>query len=204
VVLGPGEQATLTWTLDREDLKYVGINSRYVCYLFVEILRKEETGVDNAMRYFHLTSQFAFFLHLTFCRYVLESGEFRLAAGPEQDCRLDSWATNPLCASFELQLSDEYFPVCDYACGMWGPDSGNFTQRTRFFFKCCVFVYVHERRFYNFVCIPRSLSPTAGVCGNIVDADACRSTCVAQDWTWNYVDCIEQYYQGALCLLCTV
>ena len=62
-------------------------------------------------------------------RYVLESGEFRLAAGPEQDCRLDSWATNPLCTSFELQLSDDYYPVCDYACGMWGPDSGDFTQR---------------------------------------------------------------------------
>ena len=43
-----------------------------------------------------------------------------------------------------------------------------------------------------------SLLSTAGVCGNIVDADTCRSTCVAQAWTWNYVDCIEQYYQGKI------
>lgn len=128
VVLAPGQQTTLTFTLNREDLKYVGINSRY----------------------------------------VLESGEFRLAAGPQQDCRLDSWASNPLCQSFELQLSDEYYPVCDYACGMWGPDSGAYTQ--------------------------------PGVCGNIVDAQTCRSTCIKQDWTWNYVDCIEQYYQESTCV----
>jgi len=58
-------------------------------------------------------------------RYILESGEFRLGAGPQADCRLDSWTENPLCASFELQLSQAYQPVCDYACAMWSPDSDN-------------------------------------------------------------------------------
>jgi hypothetical protein len=28
-------------------------------------------------------------------------------------------------------------------------------------------------------------------------ADAqCRSTCVAQQWSWNYVSCLEQYFMG--------
>ena len=58
-------------------------------------------------------------------RYILESGEFRLGAGPQTDCRLDSWTENPLCASFELQLTEAYQPVCDYACAMWSPDSDN-------------------------------------------------------------------------------
>jgi uncharacterized cupredoxin-like copper-binding protein len=30
VYLAPGESAQLQWTLDREDLKYVGLDSRYV------------------------------------------------------------------------------------------------------------------------------------------------------------------------------
>lgn len=54
-------------------------------------------------------------------RYVLESGEFRVGAGPAADCRDDSASGNPLCASFTLQLSAEYQPVCDYACAMWAP-----------------------------------------------------------------------------------
>jgi hypothetical protein len=52
-------------------------------------------------------------------RYVLESGEFRIGAGPAADCRDN--AADPLCASFTLQLSADYQPVCDYACAMWAP-----------------------------------------------------------------------------------
>jgi hypothetical protein len=42
-----------------------------------------------------------------------------------------------------------------------------------------------------------SACPTGGICGSTVEAEECRSACVAQQWTWNYVSCLEQYYQGA-------
>ena len=42
-MLAPGESTTLTWTLDREDFKYVGIDSRYaaaivICQSFVSLV----------------------------------------------------------------------------------------------------------------------------------------------------------------------
>ena len=50
-------------------------------------------------------------------RYVLESGEYRVGIDASTDCREN--ASIPLCASFELSLSDEYNSVCDTACVMW-------------------------------------------------------------------------------------
>jgi hypothetical protein len=42
-----------------------------------------------------------------------------VGAGPATDCRDN--AADPLCASFTLQLSANYQPVCGYACAMWAP-----------------------------------------------------------------------------------
>lgn len=125
VYLAPSESTKLTWTLNREDFKYVGLDSRY----------------------------------------ILESGEFRVGAGASVDCRDDG--NNPLCASFQLQLTSDYQPVCDYACAMWAPSAGN--------------------------------SAGGGICGVTVDNAVCRDTCVSQKWSWNYVDCLEEYYMDDTC-----
>ena len=41
-----------------------------------------------------------------------------------------------------------------------------------------------------------------GICGVTVDNAVCRDTCVSQKWSWNYVDCLEQYYMGKLFCCC--
>ncbi len=35
-----------------------------------------------------------------------------------------------------------------------------------------------------------------GLCGVTVDAEACATQCAVEKWTWNYVDCLQQYDQG--------
>lgn len=34
-----------------------------------------------------------------------------------------------------------------------------------------------------------------GICGQHVDAQTCRQTCIDQEWSWEYTDCLLQYYQ---------
>ena len=80
----------------------------------------------------------------------MESGEFRLGLGPEVDCRAD--VSSPLCASFTLQTTSSYQPVCDAACEIL----------------------------------------TTGLCGVAVDAAECVDSCVADQWTWEYVLCLEE------------
>ena len=56
-------------------------------------------------------------------RYVLESGEFRVGVGAEVDCRDSSWTSNPQCASFSLQLTGDYDPVCAETCQLLSSDA---------------------------------------------------------------------------------
>jgi hypothetical protein len=79
----------------------------------------------------------------------MESGEFRLGLGPEVDCRAN--ASSLLCATFNLQTTSNYQPVCDAACDIL----------------------------------------TAGLCGVVLGADECMNTCLADQWTWAYVLCLE-------------
>lgn len=79
----------------------------------------------------------------------MESGEFRLGLGPDVDCRADD--SSPLCATFTLQTTPSYLPVCDAACEIL----------------------------------------TAGLCGVTLDAEECEAECVADQWTWEYVLCLE-------------
>lgn len=83
-------------------------------------------------------------------RYVMESGEFRLGLGPDVDCRASD--SSPLCASFTLETTASYQPVCDAACAIL----------------------------------------TDGLCGVVVDPDECRDSCLTDQWTWDYVLCLEE------------
>ena len=80
----------------------------------------------------------------------MESGEFRLGLGPDVDCRADD--SSPLCATFTLQTSSNYLPVCEAACDIL----------------------------------------TEGLCGVVVDPTDCMNSCEAEQWTWEYVSCLEQ------------
>jgi hypothetical protein len=92
------------------------------------------------------------YIHILYTsRYVLESGEFRVGVGPEVDCRANA-TSSPLCASFDLQTSDSYQPVCDAACDIL----------------------------------------TTGLCGVVVSASECLDNCLADQWTWEYVLCLEE------------
>ena len=83
-------------------------------------------------------------------RYVMESGEFRLGLGAEVDCRAN--ATSTLCATFTLQTTPDYQPVCDAACDIL----------------------------------------TTGLCGVLLENGECLNTCLADQWTWDYVSCLEK------------
>eukprot|EP01039_Chlorochromonas_danica_P006556 gene6556-7232_t len=92
VYLQANEDITLTWYIPASDLQYVGVESHY----------------------------------------QLESGDFLLGASPYVDCRanvgnlaattisaLDTSSTTPMCALFNLTLTDSYQPICAEACNMW-------------------------------------------------------------------------------------
>ena len=36
-------------------------------------------------------------------------------------------------------------------------------------------------------------SGSGGICGVSISSAECNAKCRAQDWTWNYVDCLQQY-----------
>jgi hypothetical protein len=42
----------------------------------------------------------------------------------------------------------------------------------------------------------RCIFPAGGICGATVADAQCRSSCVAQQWSWNYLSCLEQYFMG--------
>jgi hypothetical protein len=135
-------------------------------------------------------------------RYVLESGEYRLAVGPDTDCRTTEDGADPsLCPAFTLSLTDSYAPVCDYACGMWKPaDTTDTTDSTDSTTPSTAAGGKGGRRRGGGKSAGTAVSSTstslAGICGNVVAENKCRSTCLAQSWDWNYVDCLEQYYMG--------
>lgn len=90
-------------------------------------------------------------------RFVMESGEFRVGLGPDVDCRAD--ATSPLCASFSLETSPSYQPVCSAACDIL----------------------------------------TAGLCDVSLPLDECLDTCESEQWTWEYVQCLEEIDMSGNC-----
>mmetsp|Transcript_4919 Transcript_4919/g.9247 ORF Transcript_4919/g.9247 Transcript_4919/m.9247 type:complete len:916 (+) Transcript_4919:105-2852(+) len=90
-------------------------------------------------------------------RYVMESGEFRVGLGAEVDCRAN--ATSPLCATFTLQTSPSYQPVCSAACDILTP----------------------------------------GLCGVSLSLDECLDTCESEQWTWEYVQCLEEIDMNENC-----
>ena len=91
-------------------------------------------------------------------RYILESGEYRIAIGHDTDCRDQSWSQNKMCQSFELSLTSSYNPVCDEACSLLTNEGKK--------------------------CLPEIFHSS-------FDAFNCLSLCRRQDWSWNYVECIE-------------
>jgi hypothetical protein len=139
-------------------------------------------------------------------RYVLESGEYRLAVGPDTDCRSTEDGADPsLCPAFSLSLTDSYAPVCDYACGMWKPADYTGTTGSTTSSPTGAGGRGGRERGRSAGTAESSSTSTslAGICGNVVAENKCRSTCKAQNWDWNYVDCLEQYYMGMHALLYT-
>lgn len=114
ISLAAGESKVVQFQLHADDLKYVGVDSKY----------------------------------------ILEDGEVRFGLGESVDCRANE--NDALCLRAEVKLTPSYRPVCDEACALWSD----------------------------------------GICGARVNADNCRETCITQNWSWDYVNCITNYYQG--------
>ncbi len=49
---------------------------------------------------------------------------------------------------------------------------------------------------YNAVCEYGCALWAGGLCGVTVDTVTCNSKCNAESWSWNYVNCLQQYEQG--------
>lgn len=115
-----------------------------------------------------------FLLFFFFSRYVLESGDYRIGMSPYVDCRSENttlWAINALdtTSSGEFMCKDFTFNLSS----TYQPicDAGcNMWQASK-----------------------------GGICGQSVAYESCMSTCIAEAWTWDYVDCITNYYQDETC-----
>lgn len=106
--------------------------------------------------------------------YVLEGGNYMIGMHPSVDCRSspDKWRINTTDTT-----------------------SGGSTMCT------LVTLDVNEAD-YHPVCDRgcQLWTQSAGICGERVsNYDTCMSTCIAQDWQWDYVNCITNYYQDSSC-----
>jgi beta-glucosidase len=106
--------------------------------------------------------------------YLLEGGNYMIGLHPSVDCRAppDLWRIN---------TSDT--------------SSGSSSM-------CSLITLDVNPAQYHPVCDRgcQLWTQSAGICGQRVsNYDSCMSTCIAQDWQWDYVDCITNYYQDSSC-----
>jgi beta-glucosidase len=179
--LNAGERKMVSWRIPAEDFKYIGIDYRY----------------------------------------VLENGEIRLGIGNQVDCRqvrlVESTGRNhdertlsdPRCLGVNLQVSSNYYPVCDAACALWHGE-----EESLFPFDN------HDESALSSSSSYAGVStsgfdplPTEGnlhhhhdndnygrhhrgICGEHISKSVCRATCIAEGWPWRYVECLEDAVAG--------
>jgi len=100
-------------------------------------------------------------------KYVLESGEFLVGLGPESDCRS---------YSFEYAGANATFSQAE--------DNPNIGQ-------LCNSFTLELSSAYHPVCDYACSLWAGGICGDVVAPQKCADTCVAQNWGWNYLGCLE-------------
>jgi len=100
-------------------------------------------------------------------RYVLESGSFAIGMHPSVDCRSSNSSRD------------------------WVINSQDTTSNHE---SMCTFVNLNVSNSYHPVCDRACDLWSQGLCGTVVSTDTCRSSCIQQNWTWSYVDCLEGYY----------
>lgn len=107
--------------------------------------------------------------------YIMEGGNYMIGLHPSVDCRAppDLWRINT------SDTSSGASSMCSLITLDVNPDQ------------------------YHPVCdrgCALWTQMSSGICGATVSSyDDCMSTCIAQDWQWDYVDCITTYYQDSSC-----
>jgi hypothetical protein len=107
--------------------------------------------------------------------YIMEGGNYMIGLHPSVDCRAppDLWRINT------SDTSSGASSMCSLITLDVNPDQ------------------------YHPVCdrgCALWTQTSSGICGATVSSyDDCMSTCIAQDWQWDYVDCITTYYQDSSC-----
>lgn len=106
--------------------------------------------------------------------YIMEGGNYMIGLHPSVDCRAppDFWRINT------SDTSSGTSSMCSLITLDVNPDQ------------------------YHPVCDRGCTlwTQSQGICGQSVSSySQCMSTCIAQDWQWDYVDCITNYYQDSAC-----
>jgi beta-glucosidase len=99
--------------------------------------------------------------------YELEAGTFQIGISPYADCRNNS--------GFAIHTQD----TTSNGAAMCQPFNLTLTSS------------------YNAVCDRGCSMWSEGVCGVKMSNSQCVETCMAQQWNWDYVTCIMNYYQGS-------
>jgi beta-glucosidase len=100
--------------------------------------------------------------------YLLESGEYRVGISPYVDCRSSVAA---------------YYTIS-------GGDSTSNGE------SMCSSFSLSLSTSYNAVCSKGCDMWRRGICGTSIDEETCMKTCTKQQWSWDYVNCMTDYYQG--------
>jgi hypothetical protein len=105
-------------------------------------------------------------------KYILESGDFRLGIGAETDCRSEN------------QAQDWFLN----------------TQDTTSSSVMCMDFSLQLSNDYQPICDNVCGMWSEGICGQqVTDLQTCRETCQRQQWTWDYANCILNYYGESTC-----
>lgn len=106
--------------------------------------------------------------------YLLEGGSYMLGLHPSVDCR----------------STDE---------NQWLINTTDTTSGTS---SMCQLIELQvNESAYHPVCSRACAlwTQSEGICGRRVNSlETCESTCIQQKWSWDYVDCLTNYYQGIL------
>jgi beta-glucosidase len=105
--------------------------------------------------------------------YLLESGDYRVGISPYVDCRSSN--------------------AVDYIIA-----SGDSTSNGQ---SMCSDFSLALSSSYNAVCAQGCDMWKRGICGTSIDESTCLKTCTKQQWSWDYVNCMTDYYQGIVLLL---
>jgi hypothetical protein len=110
---------------------------------------------------------------MTHHRYVLESGTYRIGMSPYVDCRSSNQS--------DWKINTQDTTSSEIMCQEF-----NLTLSSN----------------YNAVCEKACELWSSGICGTTISNSECSSACLAQNWQWDYVDCITNYYQGEFGFRC--